>query len=61
MPWLPSDAERHSAKADTPARRRLWAAVANRVLRTGEKNKVDEPEAHAIRAANWAVERAHKG
>lgn len=60
MPWLPSDAERHTKKADTPGRRKLWAKVANRVLRVAEANGLDEPEARAIRAADAAVARTHK-
>ena len=51
MPWNPSDAGRHTHKADTPAKRRQWSDVANDVLdRTGD-------DAKAVRAANAAVSR----
>lgn len=60
MPWLSSDAERHTREADTPARQRLWAKVANRVLAIAQDHKLDDPEAHAIRAANATVARTHK-
>jgi hypothetical protein len=59
MPWRPSDAIRHTAKADTPARQQLWAKVANRVLSTAYDVE-DDPEAVAIRVANAAVARTHK-
>jgi len=29
MPWTPSEAERHTHKAATPALKELWAKVAN--------------------------------
>lgn len=46
MPWTATDATRHTKKAGTPVKRRLWASVANRVLReTGD-------ESRAIRDAN---------
>ncbi|MCL5743003.1 MAG: hypothetical protein M1541_03605 [Acidobacteria bacterium] len=46
MPWEPKDAEKHTHLADTPARRRQWAHVANGVLkRTGD-------EARAIQSAD---------
>jgi uncharacterized protein YdaT len=49
MPWSPSDATRHTKKADTPRRQRMWADVANSELKaTGD-------EARAVRAANSAV------
>lgn len=49
MPWSPSDAERHTKLADNFTRSKLWAEVANRVLRqTGN-------EGQAIRMANSAV------
>jgi hypothetical protein len=50
MPWSESDGpERHTKKANTPARKKRWAAVANRVLeRTGD-------EAVAIREANSVI------
>lgn len=49
MPWSPSDAKRHTAKASTPHLQRLWANVANSALsRTGD-------DALAIREANGVV------
>lgn len=51
MPWAPSDAEKHTSKADTPRLQRVWAQVANSALeRTGD-------EGRAIREANSAVAR----
>jgi hypothetical protein len=49
MPWKGSDARRHTAKANTPAKQRQWRDVANDVLRrTGDEGK-------AVRIANGAV------
>ena len=49
MPWSPADALSHTSQADTPAKARLWAAVANRVREaTGD-------DVTAIRKANAAV------
>jgi hypothetical protein len=51
MPWAPSDAIKHTKKADTPEKQRQWAEVANKVLdKTGN-------DAEAIREANAAVAR----
>lgn len=51
MPWKPSDAKRHTKKADTPKRKRKFAKVANAVLeKTGDEGK-------AIRIANAAVKK----
>jgi uncharacterized protein YdaT len=51
MPWTAEDAERHTKKADTPKRQRMWAEIANSVLaETGD-------EGRAIREANAAVGR----
>jgi hypothetical protein len=55
MPWTKADALRHTHKADTAAKQRQWADVANSELdRTGD-------EARAIRAANAAVGRSGSG
>lgn len=52
MPWSPSDAQRHTKKADTEKKRRLWSDIANDVYeRTGKGSD-------AIKAANAAVNRA---
>lgn len=50
MPWTPSDGpSRHTKKADTPAAKKQWAAVANKVLAdSGDDGK-------AVRIANAAV------
>jgi len=55
MPWTPSDAQSHTVKADTAQLQRLWAHVANRVL------KISGDEASAIRQANAAVAKAKGG
>jgi uncharacterized protein YdaT len=40
MPWTAEDAERHSKKADSPKRQRLWAEIANSVLaETGDEGR----------------------
>lgn len=54
MPWEPSDATRFTKKANTPAKKRQWAHVANSALASGDS------EASAIRQANSAVNRKHK-
>jgi hypothetical protein len=49
MPWAADDAERHTKKADTAKRQRMWSEIANSVLTdTGD-------EGRAIREANAAV------
>jgi len=54
MPWTSRDAVRHTRSAVTAARKRQWAAVANRVLReTGN-------EGRAVREANAVVARRRK-
>ncbi len=54
MPWTAADAERHTHKANTPQKRRKWAAVANDVLdRTGNEGKAVR-EANAVVAAMTA-------
>ena len=51
MPWTPSDAQRHTHKATTPALQELWANVANEALkRLGD-------EGQAIREANAVISR----
>ena len=51
MPWTADDAVRHTKKADSPKRQRMWADIANSVLaETGD-------EGRAIREANAAVAR----
>lgn len=60
MPWTANDALRHTEKADTPNRRRLWARVANRTLKIARDNGEDDAEGHAIRVANATVARSHR-
>jgi hypothetical protein len=49
MPWSPSDAERHTKKATSPAAKKQWSTVSNKILdETGDDGK-------AIRIANAAV------
>lgn len=59
MPWVAADAERHTKKADTPARQTLWAKVANRTLTVAQDQEFPDPEGHAIRVANATVARTH--
>lgn len=51
MPWSSSDATRFTKKANTPAKKRQWAHVANSALASGDS------EGSAIRQANVAVAR----
>lgn len=50
MPWSPDDGPaRHTKKANTPAKKKQWAAAANSVReKTGDEGK-------AVRIANAAV------
>ena len=51
MPWTMSDAPRFTKKATTPAKRKQFSTVANKVLKeSGDEGK-------AIRIANAAVKR----
>ncbi len=49
MPWSPKDAAKKTHKADTPAKQRQWASIANRMLAGGAS------DAKAIRVANGVV------
>lgn len=54
MPWTARDASKKTSKANTPAKKKRWASIANRVLRdTGS-------DARAIRTANAAMTRKIK-
>ncbi|MGB9654481.1 MAG: hypothetical protein WCB75_04540 [Pseudolabrys sp.] len=54
MPWTAEDAERHTKKADSAKRQRMWAEIANSVLaETGD-------EGRAIREANAMVGGDHE-
>lgn len=48
-PWSAKDASHKTKKADTPAKRKKWAKIANAVLRSGKS------EASAIRIANSSM------
>ena len=51
MPWSMRDAPAHTKKADTPAKKKQFATVANKVLaESGDEGK-------AIRIANAAVKK----
>ena len=40
MPWAADDAERHTKKADTAKRQRMWSEIANSVLTdTGDEGR----------------------
>lgn len=55
MPWTPGDGPaRHTKKADTPKKKRVWSHVANSVL--AETND----EGRAIREANAVVAHQHE-
>lgn len=55
MPWQPSDAPLHTHKADTPARAKLWAKIANERLAAGDS------EASAIAQANAVIAQQGQG
>jgi len=51
MPWTASDGPRRTKRANSPAKRKKWAAVANAVLsKSGDEGK-------AIRIANSLMKR----
>lgn len=51
MPWTMKSATKHSAKADTPAKKKQWSDTANAVLaKSGDEGK-------AVRIANAAVKK----
>lgn len=51
MPWSAKDASKKTKKADTPAEKRQWAKVANKVLKeTGDDSK-------AVRIANASIKK----
>ena len=49
MPWTKADAKRHTKKADTEAKQKRWADVANAALKRGDS------EGSAIRQANAVI------
>ena len=52
MPWTMQDALKKTKKANTSSRKKMWAKVANSVLKRGGG------DASAVRIANAAVKRA---
>jgi hypothetical protein len=54
MPWDSSDAYRHTKKATSPVKKKVWSKVANRELSSGAS------EGSAIRQANAVVSRIKK-
>lgn len=55
MPWSPNDAQRHTKKAATPEKRKVWSKVANQVL-----SKTND-EGRAVREANAVTGRIGHG
>jgi hypothetical protein len=55
MPWQAPDATRHTKKANTPKRKRQWAAIANSALERSESDK------SAIMQANGVLKREAVG
>lgn len=49
MPWTAQDAQKKTKKADTDAKKKKWAKIANAALRSGKS------EGSAIRIANAAM------
>lgn len=52
MPWNPEDAPRHTKKADTPHKKKIWCEAANNAL-----EEYGGDEGRAIRVANAAVDK----
>ncbi len=54
MPWTSKDAKRHTHKAKSPAAKKQWSKVADKVLKeSGDEGK-------AVRIANAAVKKRKK-
>lgn len=54
MPWKPSDASRHTKKADTAKEQRQWAHIADRLLAKGAS------EGSAVRQANAVIKKGDR-
>jgi hypothetical protein len=52
VPWTAKDASAHTKKADTEAKKRKWAAIANATLESCQKSGGGDCEGKAIRVAN---------
>ena len=63
IPWQPSDAPRHTKKANTAAKKSKWAKIANSVLsdclKAGGSQKTCEGK--AVRIANSKLEEVNMG
>ena len=57
MPWSASDAKGKTSKADTPAKQKKWAEIANNARKKAlsDGKSEDEADASAIKIANSAV------
>lgn len=55
MPWEPKDAQRHTKMANTPAKKKKWADMADAIL------KDSGDEAKAIRIANAKMKDRNRG
>ena len=55
MSWTPNDATRHTKLANTPAKRKRWALVANAALKRCERLDQGDCEGRAIRQANAVI------
>lgn len=55
MPWKPSDAPSHTKKANTEAKKKKWAKIANEALKSCQARKGNDCEGYAIRVANAAM------
>ncbi len=55
MPWTSKDAQRHTAKADTPNKQAVWAKVANQALDRCRKEQGKDCDGRAIRIANASM------
>lgn len=51
MPWTAKDATAKTKKADTPKKKRMWAEIADNLLKSGKS------EGAAIRIANGVVKK----
>ncbi len=59
MPWTASDAQSHTKLANTPAKQKQWAKVANAAL-AGCDGEKDKCEASAIQQANSVIKESRK-
>ena len=51
MPWTPEDATRHTKKANTPKKRRMWADIATRLKEAGK------PDSEVVTIANGVIKK----